>query len=75
MQVCGFVDGLVGWWVVGSRICLPASALSSSPFVFCFCFWIQTTRHWDSEDHQRSGGKMADEYLKCVGEVVLTLLC
>lgn len=65
MQVCGFVDGFVG-----GRIYLPLPSLP--PFVFRFCFWIQTTRHWG---HQRSGGKMADEYLKCVGEVVLTLLC
>lgn len=67
MQVCGFVDGLVGWWVID----LPLPSLLP-PFVFCLCFWIQTTRHWG---HQRSGGKMADEYLKCVGEVVLTLFC
>lgn len=54
---CKSVASLMGWWD------LPASTLSS-PFVFCFCFWIQTTRHWG---HQRSGANMADEYLKCVG--------
>lgn len=66
---CKSVASLVGGGLVGSRIYLPLPSLP--PFVFCF--WIQTTRHWSSEDHQRSGGKMADEYLKCVGEVVLTL--
>lgn len=42
MQVCGFVDGLVGGRVVGSRICLPASTLSSP---FCFLFLFLDTDH------------------------------
>lgn len=33
MQLCGFVDELVG-----GRICLPASTLSSSRFCFLFLF-------------------------------------
>lgn len=66
MQVCGFVGGLVG-----SRIYLPACLypLFFPLLFFVFCFWIQTTRHWDSEDHQRRG----IFEMKCVGEVVLTL--
>lgn len=60
MQVCGFVDGLVG-----SRICLPACLypLFFPLLFFVFCFWIQTTRHWG---HQRSRGKWQMN-MECVG--------
>lgn len=68
MQVCGFVDGLVG-----STCLYPL-------FPLCFLFLFLDTDH--SALGFRSGSlthihphttTSAGEYLKCVGEVVLTL--
>lgn len=76
MQVCGFVDGLVGGRVVGSRIYLyPLFPLLF--FVFVFGYrplgtgiqkWITHSRTY-TYYHQRRG----IFEMKCVGEVVLTL--
>lgn len=64
MQVCGFVDGLVGRWVVGSAY-LPLPSLP--PFVFVvFCF-LDTDHSALDTGTTSAAGERWQRMLKCVG--------